>query len=295
MTDAQPTNHGDPNAPGNATGSTGAITDGDAVATRAPLPSGPIWIWRDSWTEAMRHLRAVPRNPELLIFSTIQPVMFILLFVFVFGGSIEVPGYSSYEQYLIPGIIAQTVLFGTAFTGVGLADDLSKGMIDRLRSLPMYQPAVIIGRTVSDLARNVAAFVVMMVVAYLVGFRIEGSMAAALGATLLLLGFGYAFSWIQALIGLSVSSVEAANSAGFIWMFPLTFVSSAFVATESMPSWLAAIADANPFTKLTNAARALYNGQDPGSDLWQAIAWAVGITVVFAFLASRKFARSTAR
>jgi ABC-2 type transport system permease protein len=269
--------------------------DGPASTERAPLPSGPVWVWRDSWTEAMRHLRAVPRNPELLIFSTIQPVMFILLFVFVFGGSIEVPGYSSYEQYLIPGIIAQTVLFGTAFTGVGLADDLSKGMIDRLRSLPMYQPAVIIGRTVSDLARNVVAFVVMMVVAYLVGFRIEGSMASAVGATALLLGFGYAFSWIQALIGLSVSSVEAANSAGFIWMFPLTFVSSAFVSTESMPPWLETIANANPFTKLTNAARAMYNGQDPGSDLWQAIAWAVGITVVFAFLASRKFARSTSR
>jgi ABC transporter DrrB family efflux protein len=276
------------------TATTGPTTT-SAPDTRTPLPSGPVWAWRDSWTEALRHLRSVPRNPELLIFSTIQPVMFILLFVYVFGGSIDIPGYSSYEQYLIPGIVAQTVLFGTAFTGVGLADDLSKGMIDRLRSLPMYQPAVIIGRTMSDLARNMAAFVVMFIVAYLVGFRIEGSLGAAIGATLLLLGFGYAFSWIQALIGLSVRSVEAANSAGFIWMFPLTFVSSAFVATSSMPGWLAAIADANPFTKLTNAARALYNGQDPGADLWQAIAWAVGITVVFAVLASRKFARSAAR
>jgi len=136
---------------------------------------------------------------------------------------------------------------------------------------------------------------VELVVAFLVGFRVEGSWLAALGATALLLGFSYAFSWIQALIGLSVSSVEAANSAGFIWMFPLTFVSSAFVLTSSMPSWLATIADANPFTKLTNAARALFNGQDPGSDLWQAIAWAVGITVVFAFLAARKFARSASR
>ena len=260
-----------------------------------PLPSGPIWIWKDSWTEATRHLRAVPRNPELLVFATIQPVMFVLLFVYVFGGAIATPGYSSYEQYLIPGIVAQTVVFGSAFTGVGLADDLSKGMIDRLRSLPMHQSAVLIGRTLSDLARNVVAFVVMMVVAFLVGFRVEGSWLAALGATALLLGFSYAFSWIQALIGLSVSSVEAANSAGFIWMFPLTFVSSAFVLASSMPSWLATIADANPFTKLTNAARALFNGQDPGSDLWQAIAWAVGITVVFAFLAARKFARSASR
>jgi ABC-2 type transport system permease protein len=262
---------------------------------RRALPSGPLWVWRDSWTEAMRHLRAVPRNPELLIFATIQPVMFILLFVYVFGGAISVPGYSTYEQYLVPGIIAQTVVFGTAFTGVGLADDLSKGMIDRLRSLPMYQPAVLIGRTLSDLARNVAAFIVMMVVAYAIGFRIEGSLLQAVAATVLLLSFSYAFSWIQALIGLSVKSVEAANSAGFIWMFPLTFVSSAFVSTATMPDWLAKIADANPFTKLTNAARALYNGQDPGSALWISIAWVVGITVVFSFLAARKFSRSASR
>ena len=268
----------------------------DATAGDRPsLPSGPIWIWRDSWTEAMRHLRAVPRNPELLVFATIQPVMFVLLFVYVFGGAIATPGYSSYVQYLIPGIVAQTVVFGSAFTGVGIADDLSKGIIDRLRSLPMYQPAVLIGRTLSDLARNVLAFVVMMLVAFATGFRIEGSWSAAIAATALLIGFSYAFSWIQALIGLSVKSVEAANSAGFIWMFPLTFVSSAFVPTESMPSWLATIANANPFTKLTNAARAMFNGADPGSDLWVSLAWAVGITVVFAFLAARKFARSTSR
>lgn len=278
---------------GGVTGGAGAVPDADV---RPPVGgSGLTWVWRDSWTEATRHLRAVPRNPELLIFATIQPVMFVLLFVYVFGGAIATPGYSSYEQYLIPGIVAQTVVFGSAFTGVGLAEDLSKGIIDRLRSLPMYQPAVLIGRTLSDLARNVLAFIVMMVVAWLVGFRIEGSWLGALGATALLLGFSYAFSWIQAFIGLSVRSVEAANSAGFIWMFPLTFVSSAFVLTATMPSWLATIADANPFTKLTNAARALFNGQDPGSDLWQAIGWAVGITVVFAFLASRKFSQSTSR
>ena len=284
------------------TGETGATKEtGIGEATGAPdiastaVRSGPSWILRDSWTEATRHLRAVPRNPELLVFATIQPVMFVLLFVYVFGGAIATPGYTNYEQYLIPGIVAQTVVFGSAFTGVGLAEDLSKGIIDRLRSLPMYQPAVLIGRTLSDLARNVLAFAVMMVVAWLVGFRVEGSWLGALGATVLLLGFSYAFSWIQAYIGLSVRSVEAANSAGFIWMFPLTFVSSAFVLTATMPGWLAAIADANPFTKLTNAARALFNGQDPGSDLWQAVAWAVGITVVFAFLAGRKFSRSTSR
>jgi ABC-2 type transport system permease protein len=262
---------------------------------RPEVPSGLRWLWRDTWTEALRHLRAVPRDPELLLFATIQPVMFVLLFVYVFGGSIEVPGFSDYKQYLVPGVFAQTVLFGSAFTGVGIADDLSKGMIDRLRSLPMNHSAVLIGRTVSDLLRNVLTFVIMLVVGFLVGFRLEGSVLGALGATALLLGFAYAFSWIQVLVGLSVKSVEAANSAGFIWMFPLTFVSSAFVSTASMTPWLQTVADANPFTKLTNAARALYNGHDPGSDLWIAIAWAVGITVVFAVLGSRKFAQTAAR
>jgi ABC-2 type transport system permease protein len=256
------------------------------------VPTGPIWLLRDSWTEARRHLLAVPRSPELLVFATIQPIMFVVLFVYVFGGSITVPGYSSYQQYLLPGIFAQTVLFGSGFTGVGIAEDLSKGLVERLRSLPMYSSAVLIGRTISDVIRNVLTFIIMFVVAYLVGFRIEGTFPQAALATLLLFAFSYAFSWIQALIGLSVKSAEAANSAGFIWMFPLTFVSSAFVDTATMPGWLQAIADANPFTYVTNATRALYNGQNPGADFWIAAAWAIGITIVFAFLAVRRFKRA---
>jgi ABC transporter DrrB family efflux protein len=260
------------------------------------VPDGLAWAWRDSWTEAMRHLRIVPRNPDLLIFATIQPIMFVLLFNYVFGGAIgAIPGYSDYTQYLLPGVFAQTVLFGSAFTGIGVAEDMTKGIIDRLRSLPMFQPAVLIGRTVSDIVRNLFTFLVMLVVGLLIGFRFEGGIPAAVGATVLLLGFSYAFSWVQAWIGLSVKSVEAANSAGFIWMFPLTFVSSAFVSTETMPSWLQTIADWNPFTQLTNAARALYNGTDPGSALWISILWAIGITAVFATLASRKYSHSTSR
>lgn len=251
------------------------------------------WIARDSWTEATRHLRALPRTIDLLIFSTIQPVMFVLLFVYVFGGSIQVPGFASYKQYLLPGIFAQSVVFGSAFTSIGIAEDLSKGLIERFRSLPMAQSAVLIGRTISDLLRNTLTFVVMIVVAFAVGFRFKGSIGEALGATVLLLSFSYAFSWIQALLGLSVKSVEAANSAGFLWMFPLTFVSSAFVDTRNLPSWLQGFADSNPFTITTNATRALYNGRSPGDDLYIAIAWAVGITVVFAFLSIRKFVRAT--
>ncbi len=264
-----------------------------SVPVRAPddIPRGASWVLKDSWTEATRHLRAVPRNPELLMFATIQPVMFIVLFVYIFDGSIQTP--IPYVQYVIPGIFAQTVVFNSAFTGVGMADDLSKGIIDRLRSLPMYQPAVLIGRTLSDAVRNVITYAVMIVVALAVGFRFEGSLLGCIGATALIFMFGYAFSWIQALIGLSVGSVEAANSAGFIWMFPLTFVSSAFVDPEQMTGWLQPIAEHNPFTKLVDASRALYNGQDPGTDVWVATAWAVGITIVFAVLAGRKFANST--
>ena len=265
------------------------------VSPSAEPTAGLTWLIRDSWTEATRHLRIIPRNTELLIFATIQPIMFVLLFVYVFGGAIQVEGYASYKQYLLPGIFAQSVLFGSGFTGVGLAEDLSKGLVDRLRSLPMAHSAVLIGRTLSDLVRNIITFVVMLVVAFAVGFRFEGSLFGALAASLLLLGFSYAFSWVQALLGLSVNSVEAANSAGFIWLFPLTFVSSAFVDTRSMPSWLRTMADANPFTKASNASRALYNGLESTADLWWSIGWAVGITVVFGMLSIRKFRSSAHR
>jgi ABC-2 type transport system permease protein/oleandomycin transport system permease protein len=262
-----------------------------APAPLEDIPRGFVWLLKDSWTEAMRHLRALPRNPELLVFATIQPLMFVILFVYVFGGSVNTP--MDYTQYVIPGIFTQTVLFNSAFTSVGVADDLSKGIIDRLRSLPMYPGAVLIGRTLSDIVRNVITFVVMFLAAYAIGFRIEGTIGEALLATLLMFAFSYAFSWIAAWIGLSVGSVEAANSAGFIWMFPLTFISSAFVDPTLMVEWLQPIAENNPFTVLTDACRALYNGQDPGSDLWLSIVWAVGITAVFAIIATRKFARST--
>ena len=246
----------------------------------------------DSWVEAVRHLRAMPRSPELLVYAAVQPIMFVVLFVYVFGGAIVVPGYDDYRQFLIPGIFAQTVLWGSAFTGVGLAEDLSKGIVDRLRSLPIARATVLVGRTVSDLVRNLLTFAVMIVFALIVGFRFEGTLPGAVGATLLLLSFSYAFSWVQAWVGLSVKTAEAANSGGFIWMFPVTFVSSAFVDPATMPGWLQPIAEHNPFTTLTNAARALFNGREAGNDPWIALAWALGITVVFAAISIHKFSTS---
>ncbi len=247
----------------------------------------------DSWVEAERHLRIIPRNVELLLFAAVQPVMFVVLFVYVFGGSIEVPGYENYDQYLLPGIFSQSLVFGSAFTGIGLAEDLSKGLIDRLRSLPMARSAVLVGRTVSDLVRNLFTFFVMLGVAFLIGFRFEGSLLEAMQATVLLLLFSYALSWVQALIGLSVGSVEAANSAGFIWMFPMTFVSSAFIDPATLPAGLQLIAEINPFTIVTNAARALYNGKPVGNNAIYSLMWSIGIIVVFAGLSIRKFNRST--
>lgn len=255
------------------------------------VEQGPIWLLRDSWTEAKRHLRIIPRNPELIAFAVAQPVMFVLLFVYVFGGAIEVDGYADYTQFLLPGIMAQTVTFGSAGTSIGLADDLQKGLVDRLRSLPMSQPAVIVGRTLADLVKNTFSFVVMLGIAFAVGFRFEGTLLEAAAATGLLLLFAYALSWIHALIGLSVKSVEAANSGGFLWMFPMTFVSSAFVDPASMPDWLEPIAEGNPFTKVVNASRELYNGIPSGSLPWQSLAWSVGIIVVFSAVSMRKFTK----
>ena len=257
------------------------------------MTSRLVWMLRDSWVEAERHLRIIPRNIELLIFAAIQPIMFLVLFVYVFGGSIVIPGFEDYDQFLMPGIFAQTLVFGSAFTGIGLADDLQKGLVDRLRSLPMSRSAVIVGRTVSDLVRNLFTFAVMIAVALAIGFRFTGGAWNAVAATVLLVLFSYALSWVQAIIGLSVTSVEAANSAGFIWMFPLTFVSSAFVDPSTMPGWLRTVADANPFTLVTDAARALYNGNPVGNDAWWSLAWSVGLIAVFSALATRKFSRST--
>lgn len=273
---------------------TAALSPSAVSPSTHDVPTGPVWMLRDTWAEAGRHLTATRRNPDLLVFATIQPIMFVVLFVYVFGGAIQIPGFSSYQQFVVPGIFAQTIVFGSAFTSIGIAEDMQKGFIDRLRSLPMYPPAVLVGRTVSDLVRNTFTFLIMVVVGVLVGFRFEGGIPDAVVATLLLLSFAFAFSWIQALIGLSVKSVEAANSAGFIWMFPMTFISSAFVDPSSMPGWLQPIAEHNPFTVVTNATRALYNGMDPGNDVWISIVWAVGIIVVFGTLSFRKFT-STSR
>jgi ABC-2 type transport system permease protein/oleandomycin transport system permease protein len=250
----------------------------------------PVRALRDSGIIVWRQLIQLPRIPEVLIFALIQPVMFVLLFRYVFGGAIATPG-ESYVNYLMPGIFAQTVAFGAVASGIGLAEDLRRGIIDRFRSLPMARSAVLVGRTVSDLVRNAAVVGVMYIVGVLVGFRPEGSVGAQLVAFMLLLLTSFAFSWIGVVIALSMKTVEAVQSAGFIWLFPLTFASSAFVPTDSMPTWLQVFADHQPFTIVVNAVRALFLDQPVGNYIWLTLAWMIGIIAVMIPLATRQYRR----
>ncbi|HLJ35525.1 MAG TPA: ABC transporter permease [Ktedonobacteraceae bacterium] len=256
-------------------------TDFRTIETLTPQARPALyWTIADALVLAKRHLIQIPRIPEELVFATIQPIMFVLLFRYVFGGAIAVSG-TSYVNYLMAGIFAQTVIFGATSTGIGLATDLQRGLVDRFRSLPMAKSAVLTGRTISDLVRNTFVVLVMWGVGLLVGFRPEGGVLSWLGGIGLLLLTSFAFSWISATIGLLVRTVEAAQSAGFIWLFPLTFASSAFVPTKSMPDWLRAFADHQPVSLIVNAVRGLLLNTPDASTIWQALAWCVGILVVF--------------
>jgi ABC transporter DrrB family efflux protein len=220
--------------------------------------------------------------------------MFVLLFVYVFGGAISTPGYD-YVDFLMPGIIVQTMAFGGFVTALGLAEDLKKGLIDRFRSLPIARSAVLAGRTLADVGTNVISLAIMLAVGLLVGFSFSnGVLEVAAGVGLLLL-FGYAFSWVFAFLGLSSSSAEAAQALGFIAVFPLTFASSAFVPTDSMPSWLEWFADANPITTTVDAIRALWLGSPAGTDVWMAVLWSLGAIVVFATLSVARYRRAVTR
>src|SRR3954468_13799692 len=201
----------------------------------------------DTMIVAGRNITRIKRNPDLLTAFTIQPVMFLLLFVYVFGGAISTPGYD-YKDFLLPGIMVQNIAFGGFVTAIGLNEDLTKGLIDRFRSLPMARPAVLAGRTLSDVATNSLSIVVLLTTGLIIGFSFDANPVEVVGGLGILLLFGYAFSWVFALLGMLVSSPEAANSLGFIAVFPLTFISSAFVPTDSMPSALRWFADINPFT-----------------------------------------------
>jgi ABC transporter DrrB family efflux protein len=256
--------------------------------------SGFRYALADTLVLAKRSLLRIPRAPDLLLSFTVQPIMFVLLFAYVFGGAIETPGYS-YIDFLMPGIIVQTMAFGGFITALGLSEDLKKGLIDRFRSLPMSRGAVLAGRTLADVTTNSVSIAVMLVVGVIAGFSFGAPFLQVVAGLLLLLLFGYAFSWVFAFVGLTSSSPEAAQSLGFILIFPLTFVSSAFVPVESMPAALQAFAEVNPFTIVVDAMRSLFLGAPAGNNVWGAVAWSLAITAVFATLSVRKYKRAVVR
>ncbi len=245
----------------------------------------------DTLVIAERNLVRLPRAPELLVAFTVQPIMFVLLFRYVFGGAIRTPGFS-YADFLIPGIIVQNIAFGGFVTALGLNEDLHKGLIDRFRSLPMARPAVLAGRTLADVATNGLSATILIITGLIIGFSFHTSVLQAIGGFCLLLMFGYAFSWVFAFLGMLVSTPEAANSVGFIAVFPLTFISSAFVPVQSMPAVLRAFAEVNPFTITVDAMRSLWLGAPAANNVWGAAVWALAIIAVFAPLAVARYRRA---
>ena len=248
------------------------------------------WVVADIATMTKRNLLALTRTPEALFFTTLQPIMFTLLFTYVFGGAIHVPG-GHYIEFLMPGIFVQTVIFGAMSTAAGLSEDLHKGLIERFRALPMSRSAVLAGRTTSDLVRNVFVVVLITIVGYAVGFRIGTNVALFLCGVLLILLFAYALSWGFAIIGLSAPNAETAQVMVFPLIFPLLFASSAFVPVASMPGWLQAFAKHQPVTQVVNGARSLMVGGvlHDSAAVVQALLWCAGLLVILAPIAVRKY------
>jgi len=279
---------------------------GSPTSVGGPPPTGGASALLDGFVVARRNLIKIKRVPDLLFGTLISPIMFIVLFRYVFGGAIggSLPGGISYAEFLVPGIFVQTVVFGATITGSGLADDMQKGIIDRFRSLPMSRMAVLIGRTTSDLVTNVLVTIIMTLTGLAVGWRITSSpLEAAAGFALLLL-FAYAFSWVMALVGLLMRSAEAFNQVSFLVIFPVTFVANTFVPSETLPPALKVVAEWNPISTLAASARELFGntggvvatGSFPVEHpVLYTLAWVVVLLVVFVPLATRQFQRTTSR
>jgi ABC-2 type transport system permease protein/oleandomycin transport system permease protein len=258
-----------------------------------PQRSAFAWAVADTITVTWRNLVTLRRLPQMLIFSLVQPVIFVLMFRYVFGGAIRID-HGSYVNYLMPGVFAQTVAFGAIQTGIGLAEDLHKGLIERFRSLPMARSAVLSGRTLADLTRNVFVMFLMVAIGYLVGFRVQTGIIGLLAGMAVMLFFGFSLTWIFAIIGLSTTNAETAQAASFPILAPLVFASSAFVVVGTMPGWLQGFAKYQPLSIAIDASRSLMLGgfySSPGKVL-ASFAWSVGIIAVFAPLAVRRYRRA---
>lgn len=270
------------------------------IAVRPPGSSTGVgerarWAIADAAIIANRNLIALRRMPQLVVFATVQPVIFVLMFVYVFGGALQssLPPGMSYVDYLMPGIFVQTVTFGAMSTGVGLAEDLHAGIVERFRSLPMARSAVLAGRTTADLVRNIFVVALMLVVGFVVGFRPHTDVLQFVLGIGIVVFFSVALSWIFALVGMSASNAEAAQAMSFPIIAPLVFASSAFVPVDTMPGWLQGFAEHQPVSVTVNAARGLLLGSADATTVLAAIAWSVGIIAVFAPLAVRRYRRAT--
>ena len=253
-------------------------------------PTSKPNLFKDAATMTRRNLLRLSRTPQVIVFSTIQPLMFVFLFNFVFGGSIDTG--ISYINYLIPGVLVQTSLFAGSNTAIGLAQDLESGAIDRFRSLPMRRSAVLIGRTLADGVRSLITVVIILLVGFVLGFRPNGGILALLAGVVIGLLFAQAFTWVFTFMALKVKDVEAVQAAAFVPVFPLVFAASTFAPVENMPPWLQAFASRQPVTLAADTMRALFNGTEVGSSLFWVLVWIAGIFAVAATLAIRTFERS---
>ena len=275
-----------------------STTTVDRVSTDVErVGGGPLGALRDALAITQRNLIAYRRVPQLLVFSTIQPVIFVLMFRYVFGGAVgpfRTPSgrVFPYVDFLMPGVFAQVVVFGSLATAIGLATDLKSGLLERFRSLPMARSAVLAGRTLADLFRNVFVIVLMVLVGFAVGFRVHSNVFALLAGMALVLLFGYAMCWIFATVGLAVGDPETAQAAAFPVLAPLVFASSAFVPVTSMPAWLQVWANNQPVSVTVSAVRDLVLGLPAGADVVQSVAWLLGILIVFVPLSVRLYRRS---
>jgi ABC transporter DrrB family efflux protein len=264
-----------------------------AIGTGEPgLLTQARWAVSDTLVMARRALLVWLRVPAYIVFTVIQPVMFVLLFAYVFGGAIPVKG-TTYVNYLMPGIIGQTAAFASFGTAIALAQELQKGVIDRLRSMPMARSAVLAGRLVADTGRMLVTILIIVGVGYIVGFRFQNGFGLAVAMVVLATVFGLSICVIAAFTGLAIGDEESVQAFGLIWLFPLTFVSSAFVPISTMPGWLQAFATHQPVTQVVDAMRAMALGGPIAGPLWRSIAWLAGIFIVFVPLAVRAYRRAS--
>lgn len=273
-------------------------------APTTPSASGAASWFSDGWITTRRNLIKIKRVPDILVFTTLQPIMFVLLFSYVYAGSIDIPG-SNYKEFIMAGIFAQTVVFGSTYSGSAMAQDLKEGIIDRFRTLPMSPSAVLVGRTNGDLLINGISMLVMMATGFIVGWRVRSSFLEALAAVVLLLLFAYALSWVMAFLGMIVRSPEVINNVSFLVLFPLTFISNAFVPSENLPTPLRIFAEYNPVSALVQSARELFGNIPPGApvgDSWMqqnpiptVLIGIVVVLAVFVPLSIRKFSQISSR